>query len=147
MALQYSDSNVLETQSQVVSRRRRYSDLDLSLYLSSATKKDIVPLVDLDAVKNSVRNILLANQYDRPFQPYLAAGLRNFLFEPADQFTKSAIKQNIVHALTKYEPRINDINVDIQYEETEDRYNITVNFNVISVSKRTDLRLFLIRIR
>lgn len=147
MAFSLSDANVTETSAQIVSKRRRYSDLDLSLYHSTSTKNDIVPLTDIDAIKNSVRNILLSNKYDRPFQPYLGAGLRNFLFEPADQFTKFAIKQNITHALVKYEPRINGISVNVQYEEGEDRFVIVVTFNVIALAKRTDMRLFLTRIR
>jgi phage baseplate assembly protein W len=143
--LSLSDKNVTQEKASVVSKRRQYSDLDLSLRLLSS--KDIVPLTDIDAIKNSIRNILLSNRYDRPFQPDLGAGLRDLLFEPADTFTRFAIKQNIEHALKKYEPRVNQVKVNVAYEEGEDRYNVNLTFNIISIATKTDMRLLLNRIR
>lgn len=145
--VQLSDKNVIYQNAEIVSKRRQYSDLDLSLYHSDVTKNDIQPLTDIDAIKNAVRVLLLSNRYERPFQPDLAAGLRDLLFEPADQLTKFAIKQSIEHILKKYEPRVDQVTVDIQYEEDSDRYNVVLTFNVISIAIKTDMRLFLTRIR
>ena len=144
--LSLSDQNVTETKSSIVSRHYQYSDLDLSLYRPSNTN-DIIPLTDVDAVKNSIRNLLLSNKYDRPFSPDLGAGLRDLLFEPADQFTQFALKQSIEHIIKKNEHRVNGVSVGIDYEDAEDRYKVTVSFNVISIAVRTDMRLLLTRIR
>jgi len=142
-----SDKNVTNQIALIVSRRQQYSDLDLSLYHSTLTKNDIIPLTDIDAVKNSIRTLLLSNKYDRPFQPYLGANLRGFLFEPADRFTAFAMQQCVALLLKKYEPRINNVKVDIIYEEGEDRYNVQVSFNIIATQKQADMRLYLTRIR
>lgn len=131
----------------VVSRRQMYSDLDLSLYHSEQTKNDIVPLDDIDAVVNSVRNLLLTNHFDRPFQPYLGANLIALLFEPANQFTIFALRENIEFILEKFEPRIQDIRAVVQFEEDSNRYRVTLTFRVINQAKAVDMNVFLSRVR
>jgi phage baseplate assembly protein W len=111
------------------------------------TKGDIVPLVDLDAVKNSVRNLLLTNRYERPFQPAIGGNLQRYLFEPADQFTLFAISQDIRLTLENYEPRIDQVNVIADFNEDDNEYLITLAFRVITPNQRTDMTVRLTRLR
>ena len=140
-----SDKNVYGKQALIVSRRQQYSDLDLSLVRIS--KNDIVPLTDIDAVKTSVRNILLTNHGDRPFQPYLGANLRALLFEPADQFTIFAIHEDIRFAITKFEPRIDQIRIRVDFNESSSQYNVSLAFRVIAQNQSADMIVRLERIR
>ena len=140
-----SDKNVYEKQALIVSRRQQYSDLDLSLVRTS--KKDIVPLTDIDAVKTSVRNILLTNHGDRPFQPYLGANLRALLFEPADQFTIFAIHEDIRFAITKFEPRIDQVRIRVDFNDSSSQYNVSLTFRVIAQNQSADMIVRLERIR
>lgn len=140
-----SDKNVREKQSLVVSKRRQYSDLDLRLL--PVIKNDIVPLVDIDAVKASVRNLVLTNHDERPFQPYLGANLKALLFEPADQFTIFAIHEDIRFTLLKYEPRITDLAIRVEYSEASSGYNVTISFRVIATNQPVDMTLKLERLR
>lgn len=143
-----SDKSLLDRKSAVTSKLGRYSDLDLSLYLDkNLTKGDIVPLEDIDAVKNSVRNLVLQNYYDRPFQPFLGANLRGLLFEPADQFTVFAINASIKLLLKEYEPRIDQITIKTDYNDGEDQYNLTLAFRVITQNKPVDMTIRLVRLR
>ena len=96
-----------------VSRKRAYSDLDLSL-LQHGVTKDIVPLKDDRAIKNSVKNLILTNFYERPFQPEMGANLLGLLFEPADNITKIELKDGIKSVLDYYEPRIKVQNIIIE---------------------------------
>lgn len=131
----------------IVSRRRIYSDLDLSLYHSEQTKNDIVPLEDIDAVKNSIKILLLSNHFDRPFQPYLGANLTSLLFEPADQFTTFCIRENIKLILEKHEQRVNDVGVIVQFDPADNRYQVTLTFQVITQAKTVNMNIFLSRVR
>lgn len=140
-----SDKNIRERQAQIVSKRRQYADLDLRLL--PVIKNDIVPLVDIDAVKTSVRNIVLTNHGERPFQPYLGSNLRALLFEPADQFTTFAIQENITFTLQKYEPRITDLVVLVEYNESSSGYNVSLSFRVIALNQPVDMNLRLERLR
>lgn len=131
-----------------VSRQRTYSDLDISLYLDKEkTKGDIIPLTDIDAVKNAVRILLLTNHFDRPFQPYLGADLGGLLFEPADQFTEYCIRENIIFILERYEPRIDNIDVKVQYSGSDNEYRVTLNFRIKAYSQKVDMTVYLTRVR
>ena len=143
--LNSSDKNVYGKQALIVSKRQQYSDLDLSFLRIS--KNDIVPLTDIDAVKASVRNILLTNHGDRPFQPYLGANLRALLFEPADQFTIFAIHEDIRFALSKFEPRIDQIRIRVDFNESSSQYTVSLTFQVIAPNQNVDMVIRLERIR
>ena len=77
------DQNILARKSAIVSKRKPYSDLDITLELNS--RKDISPLEDIDAVKQSVRNLILTTFGERPFRPKLGSAVKGLLFEPADR--------------------------------------------------------------
>jgi phage baseplate assembly protein W len=150
MAETLSDYNVNEfiatNRSQVVSKRRSFSDLDLSLELNP-NFNDIVPLTDIDAVKNSVRNLILTNFFERPFQPWIGSNLSALLFEPADSFTIISIREEIKKVLRKYEPRVDDVTVEVKDQSDRNSYTVTVGFRVISVDEQVDITLYLKRIR
>ena len=143
-----SDASIASGRASVVSKLRKYSDLDLSLYLDKTlTKGDIVPLEDTDAVKNSVRNLILSNNYDRPFQPYLASNIRALLFEPVDVFTVYALTSTIKNMLQTYERRIDQITVTANYDEDRNTYNLTLAFRVITQNVPVDMTIRLVRLR
>lgn len=143
-----SSKNSSASKSALVAKKSQYADLDLSLYVDKElTKGDIVPLVDLDAVKNAIRNLLLSNDYDRPFQPRIGANLRRHLFEPADQFTTFALKQDIKITLENYEPRVDQVNVIANFDEDSNQYIISLAFRVITPNQRTDMTIRLSRLR
>ena len=73
-------------QARIVSKKKPHSDLDLSLKIHPI-RKDIIPLKDDAAIKNAVRNLLISNFYERPFQDDLGANLRGLLVGPVGVLT------------------------------------------------------------
>ena len=143
-----SDVVVTSGKASVVSKLQRYSDLDLSLYLDKTiTKGDIVPLEDIVAVKNSVRNLILSNSYDRPFRPYLGGNIRALLFEPADMFTLYAMSSTIKNMLRRFEPRVDQVNVRGDFDEDRNEYFFTLGFRVITQNIPVDMTVRLVRLR
>ena len=141
-----SDASVIRSKSVLVSRTQPYSDLDLSLALHPDFH-DIVPLSDTDAVKNSVKNLILTNFNERPFNRTLGSNIRALLFEPADKFTISALRQYINLVLKQHEPRIDSVTIQIQDNSDQNRYDVTIGFRVISIDVEVDTYVYLIRIR
>ena len=84
-----SDKSIIGNvkKAKVTSRVKGWRDLDLSLTLHPI-RGDIVPIKDDAAIKNSVKNLLITNFYERPFNDDIGANLRALLFEPADTITK-----------------------------------------------------------
>ena len=61
----YTDSQAQNENSRAA---QLYSDLDLFFGTKSASK-DISKVNDIQAVKRSVRNLVLMNHYEKPFHP------------------------------------------------------------------------------
>ena len=123
-----------------------YSDLNLSLALHP-TLKDIRPVTDILAVKNSVKNLILTNFSERPFQPKLGSNVTGLLFEPADQFTAIQMKKEISRLLKDHEPRINAVKIIILDDVDANAYRVTIGFNVIFSNTATEVSLALQRLR
>ena len=129
-----------------VSRKKGWSDLDLSLKLHPF-RKDIMSLKDDAAIKNAVRNLLISNFYERPFQPTLGANLRGLLFEPADAITRIALKEGIRNVLVNHEPRIRVQNVQVVDLSERNAYRINVIFNIKEFDTTEEVEVLLQRIR
>jgi len=108
---------------------------------------DVAALKDIDAVKQSVRNLILTNKYERLFNPNLGSGIRALLFEPADYITMSSIRGEIEDVLTKYEPRIKLLSVDIDDRSEINAYTINIKFNIISITDDVEFEMHLERVR
>mgnify|MGYP000461760405 CR=1 FL=1 len=140
-----SDKSITGERS-VVSKRRQYSDVDLRLR-AHPSHGDVAALKDIDAVKQSVRNLILTNKYERLFNPNLGSGIRALLFEPADYITMSSIRGEIEDVLTKYEPRIKLLSVDIDDRSEINAYTINIKFNIISITDDVEFEMHLERVR
>ena len=55
---------------------RQYSDLDL-FFGKKSSDSDISKVTDVQAVKRSIRNLVLLNHYEKPFHPEIASGVRD----------------------------------------------------------------------
>ena len=129
-----------------ITNKRVYSDLDLK-FNQHPVYKDIVPLSDVDAVKQSVRNILFTNKGERLFQPSIGSGVFDLLFEHADPLTFQAVRDNIKDILSVLEPRINQIQVQIEDDIDKNEIAVTVNFNVAGVANNESVDFYLERLR
>lgn len=130
----------------ITSRRKGYSDLNLSLQLHP-TRKDIISLKDDAAVKNAVKNLVLTSHYERPFHPELGGNMRGLLFEPADTITQLAIKDNIKKILADHEPRINKVRVFIEDQADRNSYRVTISFNIKQDDSQAEVEILLRRLR
>ncbi len=141
-----TDYRIQNQVSRVVSKRKQYSDLDISLAIHPDFH-DIIPLLDVDAVKNSVRNLILTNFGERVFQPRVGSNLRALLFDPADRFTIIAIKDGIRNVLSRYEPRVDQVTIQVTDNSDNNRYDINLGFRVIATSQPVTMSLYLVRVR
>ena len=127
-------------------RTKLYSDLNLRFNLHPQ-KNDLVPFYDLDAVKNSVKNLVLSGPNDRLFHPELGCGLGALLFELADIFTVISIRNEIIRVLVDHEPRISGIVVDAVDMPDENAYRITIAFSVTGSNYTEEVNFSLNRLR
>lgn len=128
-----------------IANKKGYSDLDLSLALHPF-KKDIMPLKDDRAIKNSLKNLLNTDTFERPFQRNLGGNLRGLLFEPINFLTETTMK-DIIEAILKKEARVNILKISVKGNEVENKYDITIKFRIKENNKIQKLDIVLRRLR
>ena len=133
-------------QARIVSRKKPHRDLDLSLKIHPI-RKDIIPLKDDAAVKNAIKNLLITNFYERPFQDDLGANLRGFLFEPASTITNIEIRDSIRDVIQKYDSRVSVTSIDITDIVSRNEYRIEVFFKIKGFDVEQDVEIILRRLR
>ena len=130
----------------VVTRKKPWADLDLALSLHPI-RKDIIPLKDDAAIKNAVKNLILTNIYERPFQPQLACNLRGLLFEPADAITRVSLRDKIQDVIRHYVPRVSINYINIKNDSNRNAWNVTINFKIKEFNTNTNVQIGLERLR
>lgn len=136
---------------QKVTRKNDYSDLDLD-FIAHPTTKDVVKKTGADAIKRSVRNLILTNFYDRPFRSYIGSSAQKILFDNINPLTATFLKNAIVEVINNFEPRVqlaNDDNngVIVQVNTDNNGYNVTISFVIVNRSEPVVVSFFLERLR
>lgn len=124
---------------------RIYRDLDLA-FSQSAVSGDVSKKYDVNAVKQSLRNILLTNYYERPFKPDFGTPIGGLLFEPADELTLIAVEKSVEQAVVRYEPRVK-VDLITATFENEHTLKIQVFFHVIGIEEPQDLTQLIKKLR
>lgn len=125
---------------------RKIADLDFD-FVPHPVSGDIVLLRDADAIKRSVRNLMLTGQYERLFQPNMGANLKQLLFEPITPLTQHSIELAIKQVITAYEPRVKIISLTVNVSPDENGYNVILLFAIDQLSEVTTVDFFLERLR
>ena len=110
---------------------RVYSDLDL-FFTKRSVDKDVNTLTNVQAIKRSVRNLVLTNFYEKPFHPEIGSGVRELLFEIASPLTSLAISQAVTDVINNYEPRASLNFVDVNAQLDNNAYDISINFSIVN---------------
>ena len=126
---------------------RQYTDLDL-FFGRKTTSKDINKVTDIQAVKRSIRNLVLTNHYEKPFHPEIGSGVRDILFEPMTPLTAHILTRKIEDVIENFEPRARLISVRAIPNLDRNEYECTISFYVVNTpTELVDLTVFLERLR
>ena len=122
---------------------RQYKDLDLFFGKKQASN-DINKVTDIQAVKRSVRNLVLLNHYEKPFHPEIGSGIRNMLFENMSPLTSHALTTEIEDVIENFEPRVQLVGVKALPNLDRNEYEVSIEFFVVNTpTELVDLTIFL----
>ena len=124
----------------------RYSDLDLD-FAKNPLSLDVNVKTDVEAVKRSIKNLIIPGRYERLFQPDLSAGVSGLLFEQLTPGTKNTIETRIRQTIQKNEPRANLRNVQVLEDFDNNELKVTIDFTVVNISRPVNLEFTLRRLR
>tara|TARA_B100001113_G_scaffold176295_1_gene144427 strand:- start:989 stop:1399 length:411 start_codon:yes stop_codon:yes gene_type:complete len=128
-----------------ITARQWYSDVDFNL-TPHPSSGDIIVKQDKEAVKRSVRNIMLTNNFERPFRPNFGANLRGLLFEYADNMTRYELRQQVIEALNFYEPRVSVSSIELS-DAGRNGLNVNVKYGVRGIKEQQNVEVLLERVR
>lgn len=143
-AFSIEDGN-LATRSLVTTRKRVYKDIDLTF--DNRPSGDVYKKEDAAAVKQAVKNLLLTNYNEKPFQPLFGANLRDLLFELADDQLDDSIDIAIRNAIQTYEPRAKVKNIRTRVLPDNNSVSVYVEFLVINTAEEVTLEVVITRLR
>ena len=101
---------------------------DLSLdFTPHPVSGDVRPITNDVAIRRSIMNLIKTKKGTRPFNPQYGCDISDYLFSYEPGFTEYNLKQEILDAILRHEPRVSVNEIDIKYEE----YGITLNIQYI----------------
>jgi phage baseplate assembly protein W len=126
---------------------RQYSDLDL-FFGRKSSNSDISKVTDIQAVKRSIRNLVLLNAYEKPFHPEISSGVRGLLFELMTPITATIIAKKVEEVINNFEPRARLVAVRATPDLDQNSYELSVEFYVVNApTELVDLTVMLERLR
>lgn len=108
---------------------------------------DVATKINENAIKQSIRNLILTDRGERPFQPNLGGDVRKLLFENFTAQTIVTAKQMITNTVNDHERRASLREVIITSMEDNNAISITIIFSVINRQELIDLNVILTRVR
>tara|TARA_B100000214_G_scaffold337072_1_gene281417 strand:- start:21959 stop:22363 length:405 start_codon:yes stop_codon:yes gene_type:complete len=110
---------------------RAFKDINLSFTPHPVTK-DLTVLRNENAIKRSVRNIVQTIPTERFFNSIIGSDVRNLLFDNFVDFgTASAIEDQITIAIQNFEPRVDNLQVNVVPRPDQNEFTVNVLFDII----------------
>ena len=139
----YSAFTDAQSQNDISRNVRQYRDLDL-FFSRKQGSGDVNKVTDIEAVKRSVRNLVLTNFYEKPFHPEIGSGVRDMLFENMSPITASVLTKKVEDVIENFEPRARLTSVRALPNLDRNEYEITIEFFVVNApTELVDMTVFL----
>ena len=116
---------------------KSFRDFSLT-FEKNAVTNDILSLKNEAAIKESVKNIVLYNFYEKPFDPFFGGNIIGLLFENSTPTMELEIKNRIEQSVEIYEPRVTAVSVDVDFEPDRNELNCSVNYLILGISPKFD---------
>ena len=125
---------------------RRYTDINL-MFSPQPYTKDISTLSNEDAVKASIKNLVLTNNYERLFHPEIGCQVNSLLFENLDGPTLAAVQYTIQNTLDKFEPRATITDITVTDDSVVNAISIQITFILNNTTQPITVTTTLNRLR
>lgn len=123
-----------------------YTDFKKNLEVSPLSQ-DLTLNKDEDAVKESIKNLILTDRGERLMQPNIGGNIYAMLFENLTPSTLKLIEENVRSTINLYEPRAELQDVTATSNIDDNAVNIRITFYIKNVEQPIDLDVFIERTR
>ena len=116
---------------------KSFRDFSLT-FEKNAVTNDILSLKNEAAIKESVKNIVLYNFYEKPFDPFFGGNILGLLFENSTPTMVLEVKNRIEQSIEIHEPRVTAVSVTVQFEEDRNELNCKIQYLILGISPKFD---------
>ena len=109
--------------------------------------KQLITNKNEDAVVRSIKNLILTQRFERPFQPTIGSKINSFLFENISPQVTQALKKEIEQTVKEHEPRARLLDVVVVPVEERNMYVVTIVFYTVNVEQPITFKVVLERVR
>ena len=125
---------------------RTFSDIDLNFGAHPVTK-DVSKKYDDYAIKQSIKNLVLTRNFERPFRSELGTPLSSLLFEPVSPASAQLIKKVIEQTIINFEPRVVLTYVQVKFSPDNNAVYCGIEYRIVNTSTPQIVNLTLKRTR
>ena len=119
----------------------------MDLSFSAKPAGDVYKKANAAAVKQAVKNLLMTNQMEKPFDTTFGGNLSDFMFENDTEIDAVEISNQIILAVHTHEPRARILDIDVILKSSTNEVRVTVTFQVIATDEVVELEIPLARLR
>ncbi len=124
---------------------RTYKDFAYSFF-ANPMSGDVGKKTGADAVKSAIVAVLKTNHNERMFQPEFGSNIRALLFEQMNPITEQRMKTEVENAIRNHEPRAEILGITVTGQEEQNRYLVSILFNVSSEAEPQKLETYFDRV-
>jgi len=110
-----------------------FRDISLSFSRHPVTN-DVAILVDEDAIKRSVMNLVRTKIGERFYNPLLGSRIEDQMFEIAGSDAAMELEDDIVLLLDNFEPRVAGTEVKVVYPMDSNSLIIEISYDIVGIT-------------
>ena len=111
-----------------------FTDIDLNFIANPATG-DVSRKFDENAIKQSIKNLVMTNHYEKPFHPEIGSQVYSLMFEPVNPLMKSMLERSIINTITNFEPRAQLIDVEVTLNPDNNSVYCQIQFKIVNTQR------------
>ena len=111
---------------------KSFKDISMSFKVSPLTY-DLIANKNETAIARSIRNLILTAPGERPFNPELGSQVSRLLFDPIDDITTEALREQIENTINNFEPRVELREVVVQPNHDSYEYDISIRYDIVGI--------------
>ena len=127
-------------------RARTFSDLNLKFSPHPMTR-DISKVYDENSINQSLRNLVLTRNYERPFRSEIGSQVTALLFENVNPMTTVRLQKTIENVIESFEPRVVLLGVEVLDRADNNAYAVNIAYVIRNTQSPRNISLTLERSR
>ena len=116
---------------------KSFRDFSLTFEKNPVTK-DVLTLKNEKAIRESVKNIVRYNFFEKPFLPQFGGNIIRQLFENYTDTLASELEGNIQDSINSYEPRVTCYDVAVIFNETGNDMEAKISYIILGAQPKID---------